>query len=57
MVNRTTIDLMIMDNEGPEFDLVPMIAIENTFGTKWNNYMPAECRVPCSGPSSEVSDV
>ncbi|KHJ85920.1 hypothetical protein OESDEN_14343, partial [Oesophagostomum dentatum] len=29
MVNRTTIDLMIMDNEGPEFDLVPMIAIEN----------------------------
>ncbi|KAK6744179.1 hypothetical protein RB195_011093 [Necator americanus] len=28
MVNRTVIDHLIMDNEGPEYDLVPMIAID-----------------------------
>ncbi|CAJ0588773.1 unnamed protein product [Cylicocyclus nassatus] len=29
MVNRTVIDHLIMDNEGPEFDLLPMIAVDN----------------------------
>lgn len=29
MVNRTVIDHMILDNEGPEYDIVPMIAINN----------------------------
>ncbi|VDN19306.1 unnamed protein product [Cylicostephanus goldi] len=29
MVNRTVIDHLIMDNEGPEFDLLPMVAVDN----------------------------
>ncbi|PIO63793.1 hypothetical protein TELCIR_14594 [Teladorsagia circumcincta] len=31
MVNRTHIDHMILDNEGPEYQLIPMIAIDNVF--------------------------
>ncbi|EPB71778.1 hypothetical protein ANCCEY_09142 [Ancylostoma ceylanicum] len=31
MVNRTVIDHMILDNEGPEYDIVPMIAVNNVF--------------------------
>uniref|UniRef100_A0A0N4W9W8 Methyltransf_21 domain-containing protein n=1 Tax=Haemonchus placei TaxID=6290 RepID=A0A0N4W9W8_HAEPC len=31
MINRTHIDHMILDNEGPEYQLMPMIAIENVF--------------------------
>ncbi|RCN52710.1 hypothetical protein ANCCAN_01086 [Ancylostoma caninum] len=31
MVNRTIIDHMILDNEGPEYDIVPMIAVDKTF--------------------------
>lgn len=30
-VNRTVIDHLILDNEGPEYDIVPMIAIDNVF--------------------------
>ncbi|KAK6030172.1 hypothetical protein OSTOST_03702 [Ostertagia ostertagi] len=29
MVNRTRIDNLIMDNEGPEYHLIPMITIDN----------------------------
>ncbi|VDO77760.1 unnamed protein product [Heligmosomoides polygyrus] len=32
MVNRTFIDHVIMDNEGPEYELVPMIAIDDVLG-------------------------
>ncbi|KAL6726451.1 hypothetical protein Aduo_008418 [Ancylostoma duodenale] len=31
MVNRTVIDHMILDNEGPEYDIVPMIAVNKIF--------------------------
>ncbi|PIO76924.1 hypothetical protein TELCIR_00974 [Teladorsagia circumcincta] len=31
MVNRTRIDHLLMDNEGPEYYLIPMIAIGNVF--------------------------
>ncbi|KAK6016546.1 hypothetical protein OSTOST_17968 [Ostertagia ostertagi] len=31
MINRTHIDHMILDNEGPEYQLIPMIAIDNVF--------------------------
>ncbi|KIH57116.1 hypothetical protein ANCDUO_12695 [Ancylostoma duodenale] len=31
MVNRTVIDHMILDNEGPEYDFVPMIAVDKIF--------------------------
>ncbi|KAK6024597.1 hypothetical protein OSTOST_09589 [Ostertagia ostertagi] len=31
MVNRTRIDNLLMDNEGPEYYLIPMMAIDNVF--------------------------
>ncbi|PIO62988.1 hypothetical protein TELCIR_15431, partial [Teladorsagia circumcincta] len=34
MVNRTRIDNLLMDNEGPEYDLIPMITIDNVLPEK-----------------------
>ncbi|PIO64626.1 hypothetical protein TELCIR_13740, partial [Teladorsagia circumcincta] len=34
MVNRTRIDNLLMDNEGPEYDLIPMIIIDNVLPEK-----------------------
>ncbi|KAE9412176.1 hypothetical protein Angca_007153, partial [Angiostrongylus cantonensis] len=31
MVRREFIDHLILDNEGPEFDIIPMIAVDNLF--------------------------
>ncbi|KAK5971871.1 hypothetical protein GCK32_015340 [Trichostrongylus colubriformis] len=30
MVNRTRIDHLVLDNEGPEYDMIPMIAVNDT---------------------------
>ncbi|KAK6043968.1 hypothetical protein COOONC_18527 [Cooperia oncophora] len=34
MVNREHVDHVILDNEGPEYQLIPMIAIDNVFADK-----------------------
>ncbi|KJH47460.1 hypothetical protein DICVIV_06447 [Dictyocaulus viviparus] len=43
MVNHTYIDYLIMDNEGPEYEIVPMIVIDDSF--EQNNIIPCQMNV------------
>nr|CDJ95266.1 Protein of unknown function DUF13 domain containing protein [Haemonchus contortus] len=56
MINRTHIDHMILDNEGPEYQLMPMIAIENVFAKQNIDICHMNVEFHAPGPSTRYSD-
>ncbi|CAJ0588764.1 unnamed protein product [Cylicocyclus nassatus] len=54
MVNRTVIDHLIMDNEGPEFDLLPMIAVDNVLERNGITICQMNVEIHAPGPQERL---
>ncbi|KAK5969764.1 hypothetical protein GCK32_016238 [Trichostrongylus colubriformis] len=56
MINRTHIDHLILDNEGPEYQLIPMIAIDNVFADEKIAICHMNVEFHAPGPKTRYDD-